>query len=127
NPVNPPATGTYPSTGYQPAGPPPVPTSGSGGYGVAGSGTAGYGAGAAAAGPPPRQDRLPKISVESAGGGRATPLRNVFERIMTQVRKIYVGQDELVLGSLVALFSSGHVLIESFPGLGKTLFVRTLG
>ena len=25
------------------------------------------------------------------------------------------------------LFSSGHVLIESVPGLGKTLFVRTLG
>ncbi len=46
---------------------------------------------------------------------------------MEQVRKIYVGQDELVLGTLVALFSGGHVLIESFPGLGKTLFVRTLG
>ncbi|HEV7222786.1 MAG TPA: MoxR family ATPase, partial [Pirellulales bacterium] len=41
--------------------------------------------------------------------------------------KIYVGQDELVLGTLVALFSSGHVLIESVPGLGKTLFVRALG
>jgi MoxR-like ATPase len=27
----------------------------------------------------------------------------------------------------VALFSGGHVLIESVPGLGKTLFVRTLG
>ena len=26
-----------------------------------------------------------------------------------------------------ALFSGGHVLIESAPGLGKTLFVRTLG
>ena len=79
------------------------------------------------ASPPPRADRLPKISAQSAGGGRATPTRQVFERIMEQVRKIYVGQDELVLGSLVALFSGGHVLIESFPGLGKTLFVRTLG
>ena len=27
----------------------------------------------------------------------------------------------------MALFSGGHVLIESVPGLGKTLFVRTLG
>ncbi|MCA9269133.1 MAG: MoxR family ATPase, partial [Planctomycetales bacterium] len=34
---------------------------------------------------------------------------------------------ELVLGTLVALFSGGHVLIESVPGLGKTLFLRTLG
>ncbi len=74
-----------------------------------------------------RSDRIPKISAEHAGGGQATHIRQVFERVMTQIRKIYVGQDELVLGSLVALFSGGHVLIESFPGLGKTLFVRTLG
>lgn len=46
---------------------------------------------------------------------------------MAEIGKIFVGQDELVLGSLVALFSSGHVLIESVPGLGKTLFVRALG
>jgi MoxR-like ATPase len=43
------------------------------------------------------------------------------------VSKIFVGQDELVLGTLVSLFSRGHVLIESVPGLGKTLFVRVLG
>ncbi|MEZ6087063.1 MAG: MoxR family ATPase [Pirellulaceae bacterium] len=53
--------------------------------------------------------------------------REIFERISQQVAKLYVGQDELVLGTLTALFSSGHVLIESVPGLGKTLFVRTLG
>jgi MoxR-like ATPase len=51
----------------------------------------------------------------------------LFARITDEIRKIFVGQDELVLGTLVALFSSGHVLIESVPGLGKTLFVRTLG
>jgi len=54
-------------------------------------------------------------------------VRELFDRIIAEVGKIYVGQDELVLGTLVALFSSGHVLIESVPGLGKTLFVRTLG
>ncbi|MBI3469547.1 MAG: MoxR family ATPase [Planctomycetes bacterium] len=53
--------------------------------------------------------------------------RELFERLITEIHKIFVGQDELVLGTLVALFSSGHVLIESVPGLGKTLFVRTLG
>ncbi|MDZ4820519.1 MAG: MoxR family ATPase [Planctomycetota bacterium] len=56
-----------------------------------------------------------------------SPVKTLFDRITTEVRKIYVGQDELVLGTLVALFSNGHVLIESVPGLGKTLFVRTLG
>ena len=59
--------------------------------------------------------------------GPMTAERELYERIQTEIRKIYVGQDELVLGTLVALFSGGHVLIESVPGLGKTLFVRTLG
>jgi MoxR-like ATPase len=51
----------------------------------------------------------------------------LFDRICDEIAKIYVGQEELVLATLVALFSSGHVLIESVPGLGKTLFVRALG
>ena len=59
--------------------------------------------------------------------GHETPTKQLFDRITTEIARIYVGQDELVLGTLVALFSSGHVLIESVPGLGKTLFVRTLG
>ena len=59
--------------------------------------------------------------------GPDTPTKQLFDRITAEIAKIYVGQDELVLGALVALFSSGHVLIESVPGLGKTLFVRTLG
>jgi len=56
-----------------------------------------------------------------------SPTRRLFDRITAEVAKIFVGQDELVLGTLVALFSNGHVMIESVPGLGKTLFVRTLG
>ena len=56
-----------------------------------------------------------------------SPVKELFDRITTEVRKVYIGQDELVLGTLVALFSGGHVLIEAVPGLGKTLFVRTLG
>jgi len=62
--------------------------------------------------PPPRLD---------------TPTRRLFDRISAEIGKIFVGQEELVLGTLVALFSGGHVLIESVPGLGKTIFVRTLG
>ncbi|PQO44910.1 AAA family ATPase [Blastopirellula marina] len=53
--------------------------------------------------------------------------RELFQNITSEIAKIFVGQEELVLGTLVALFSGGHVLIESAPGLGKTLFVRTLG
>ncbi len=59
--------------------------------------------------------------------GADTSIKRLFDRITAEIRKVYVGQDELVLGTLVALFSSGHVLIESVPGLGKTLLVRALG
>ena len=60
-------------------------------------------------------------------GAESTPTKQLFDRVTREISKLYVGQDELVIGTLVALFSSGHVLIESVPGLGKTLFVRALG
>ena len=53
--------------------------------------------------------------------------REMYQRIRQEIAKVFVGQDELVTGTLVALFSQGHVLIESVPGLGKTHFVRALG
>lgn len=56
-----------------------------------------------------------------------TPAQTLFQRMTSEIGKMFVGQEELVVGTLVALFSGGHVLIESVPGLGKTLFVRTLG
>lgn len=77
--------------------------------------------------------RLPEPAVSAATAAwpgvpvRETQTKRLFDRITHEIGKVFVGQQELVLGSLVALFSSGHVLIESVPGLGKTLFVRTLG
>lgn len=53
--------------------------------------------------------------------------KELFSLISGELHKIYVGQDELIVATLVALFSGGHVLIESLPGMGKTLFVRALG
>ncbi|MCR9292634.1 MAG: MoxR family ATPase [bacterium] len=53
--------------------------------------------------------------------------KELFEAVSAELSKLFIGQDELVLSTLVALFSGGHVLIESLPGMGKTLFVRTLG
>ena len=83
--------------------------------------------------PPPHapkgEDAVDRMSVKRSlrAGAEGTPAGQLFTRMVNEIGKIYVGQDELVLGSLVALFSSGHILVESVPGLGKTLFVRTLG
>src|SRR5690606_32860977 len=65
-------------------------------------------------------------AAENPNAARDTPTRRLFERLQDEIGKVFVGQHELVLGTLVALFSGGHVLIESVPGLGKTLLVRTL-
>jgi MoxR-like ATPase len=78
----------------------------------------------------PAADAPPIVTAEmvpTMHAGAASHIKELFDRITAELRKIYVGQEELVLGTLVALFSGGHVLIESVPGLGKTLFVRTLG
>jgi len=80
--------------------------------------------------PPPAAGAGLSPSKLTAGRTRIeneTDTKRLFDRIMSEISKMYVGQDELVLGTLVALFSNGHVLIESVPGLGKTLFVRSLG
>lgn len=53
--------------------------------------------------------------------------KEIFESITNELKKLFVGQEELVLTTQVALFSGGHVLIESLPGMGKTLFVRAMG
>ena len=49
------------------------------------------------------------------------------DRVIGEVSKVFVGQDKLVRGVLAALLADGHVLIESVPGLGKTLLVRASG
>ena len=87
------------------------------------------GTGAGCEQPPAELTPVEALMPESPGvsGDPASPTKELFERITDEVRKVFVGQDELVLGMLVALFSGGHVLIESVPGLGKTIFVRTLG
>src|SRR6476659_10265775 len=58
------------------------------------------------------------VSAEKVAEGR--------ERILTELRKVIVGQDEVVEQVLIALFTGGHVLITGVPGLAKTLLIKTL-
>ncbi len=49
-----------------------------------------------------------------------------LEKIRSEISRVVVGQEELVQDLLMALLCGGHVLIEGFPGLAKTLMVSTL-
>jgi MoxR-like ATPase len=48
------------------------------------------------------------------------------ERILHELRKVIVGQDEVVEEVLIALFTGGHCLLTGVPGLAKTLLIKTL-
>jgi len=57
---------------------------------------------------------------------RIARFQRVRDDIITQVRKVIVGQDEVIEQVLIALFVGGHCLITGLPGTAKTLLVRTL-
>src|SRR5205809_4170914 len=58
------------------------------------------------------------VSAEKVAAGR--------ERILAELRKVIIGQDEVVEQVLIALFTGGHCLITGVPGLAKTLLIKTL-
>ena len=63
-----------------------------------------------------------------SGGGGADGLAaevHTLERAIFEVKRIIVGQDQLVERMMVGLLSKGHVLLEGVPGVAKTLAVET--
>ncbi len=55
-----------------------------------------------------------------------TAFREIAAQVEGAVRRVIVGQEEVVRHALIALFADGHLLLEGLPGLGKTMLVRTM-
>ncbi len=53
-------------------------------------------------------------------------LARAREKILEQLSRVIVGQQEVIEQLLIGLFSNGHCLLEGVPGLAKTLMVSTL-
>jgi len=53
-------------------------------------------------------------------------LADTKEKILTEIRKVIVGQDKIIEQFLIALFSNGHCLLEGVPGLAKTLLISSM-
>ncbi|MDO9576270.1 MAG: MoxR family ATPase [Candidatus Cloacimonadales bacterium] len=53
-------------------------------------------------------------------------LVEIKEKILTEIRKVIVGQDKIIEQFLIALFSNGHCLLEGVPGLAKTLLISSM-
>ena len=56
----------------------------------------------------------------------AEKLREGRDKILGQLSKIIIGQDEVIEELLIALFARGHALLVGVPGLAKTLLVSSL-
>jgi len=57
---------------------------------------------------------------------KVAEFRDNFNKAKTEIQKIIVGQEEVIEGVLLCLFTNGHVLLEGLPGLGKTRLVMAL-
>jgi MoxR-like ATPase len=57
---------------------------------------------------------------------RIERFRQVQSAIVTQVRRVIVGQEEVLEQVMIGLFVGGHCLITGLPGTAKTLLVRTM-
>lgn len=71
-------------------------------------------------GPSSQRDRLDEISAQIAP--HSEPLR----RLIAEVGRVIVGQQELIHRMLICLIGGGHLLIEGVPGLAKTTAVACL-
>ncbi len=49
-----------------------------------------------------------------------------INNLVSEIRKVIIGQDYLINRLLVGLLANGHLLVEGVPGLAKTLSIKTL-
>ena len=53
------------------------------------------------------------------------------EQVIREIRKVFIGKDDVIEKVLMAIYAGGHVLLEDAPGVGKTTlalgFSRALG
>ena len=67
---------------------------------------------------------------EQAGGSDdidvVAKLKEGREKILYELKKVIVGQEEVIEEVLIALFAGGHCLITGVPGLAKTLLIKTI-
>lgn len=53
-------------------------------------------------------------------------LSSRIKNLKQEIKKVIVGQDEIIENLLIALLSKGHCLLIGVPGLAKTLLIKTL-
>ena len=50
----------------------------------------------------------------------------IISNVITEAQKNIVGQEDVIKKIIISIISGGHVLLESVPGLAKTLMIKTM-
>ena len=50
----------------------------------------------------------------------------IISNVMQETQKNIIGQEDIIKKILISIISDGHVLLESVPGLAKTLMIKTM-
>ncbi|MFQ5584096.1 MAG: AAA family ATPase, partial [Calditrichia bacterium] len=53
-------------------------------------------------------------------------LAEVYQNVLNEIKKVIIGQEEIIHELVTCLFSKGHCLIIGVPGLAKTMLINTL-
>ena len=79
---------------------------------------------------PPSPEQSPAVQSAEAPQDAQDPLAramDVCHRLRRRMRAQILGRDDVIDLVLVALLADGHVLLEDFPGSGKTTLAKSLG
>ncbi len=68
----------------------------------------------------------PDRTTEASTAELIDSMRDSQARILTELRKAIVRQDQVIEEVLISLYVGGHSLITGLPGLAKTLLVRSI-
>ena len=72
-------------------------------------------------------DTIGTISLDDADDvALADRLKNGREQIISELRKLIIGQDEVIEQVLLTLFVGGNSILVGVPGLAKTLLIHTI-
>ena len=63
---------------------------------------------------------------ELSGEEIVEKVKQAREKMVSELGKVIVGQNDILEQIAIAMFSKGHVLLMGVPGLGKTLLVKTI-
>ena len=66
------------------------------------------------------------MSNESIESSAVDKIQSSAERVKKELKKVIIGQDDVINQVLIAIFTRNHALLVGVPGLAKTLLISSL-